>query len=107
LAKGGFKPVVLERRDVVGGGAVTEEFHPGFRVSSLAHTLGRCGRMLRRIYRWKNSTARYCSQIRACLRLRQMDERFCFTTVPRKRRGGIARISAKTASDIRNSRSAK
>jgi phytoene dehydrogenase-like protein len=40
LAKGGFKPVVLERRDVVGGGAVTEEFHPGFRASTLAHTLG-------------------------------------------------------------------
>jgi phytoene dehydrogenase-like protein len=40
LAKGGFKPLVLERREVVGGGAVTEEFHPGFRVSTLAHTLG-------------------------------------------------------------------
>jgi phytoene dehydrogenase-like protein len=40
LAKGGFKPVVLERREMVGGGAVTEEFHPGFRVSSLAHTIG-------------------------------------------------------------------
>src|SRR5262249_20979473 len=40
LAKGGFKPIVLERRAVVGGGAVTGEFHPGFRVSSLAHTLG-------------------------------------------------------------------
>jgi phytoene dehydrogenase-like protein len=40
LAKGGFKPVVLERQDVVGGGAVTEEFHPGFRASTLAHTLG-------------------------------------------------------------------
>src|SRR5439155_1695788 len=40
LAKGGFKPLVLERREVVGGGAVTEEFHPGFCVSSLAHTLG-------------------------------------------------------------------
>ena len=40
LAKGGFKPVVLERREMVGGGAVTEEFHPGFRVSTLAHTLG-------------------------------------------------------------------
>src|SRR5262252_8843097 len=40
LAKGGFKPVVLERRETVGGGAVTEEFHPGFRVSTLAHTLG-------------------------------------------------------------------
>ena len=40
LANGGFKPVVLERREVVGGGAVTEEFHPGFRASTLAHTLG-------------------------------------------------------------------
>ena len=40
LAKGGFKPVVLERRETVGGGAVTEEFHPGFRASTLAHTLG-------------------------------------------------------------------
>jgi len=40
LAKGGFKPVVLERRDVIGGGAVTEEFYPGFRASTLAHTLG-------------------------------------------------------------------
>jgi phytoene dehydrogenase-like protein len=40
LAKGGFKPVVLECREMVGGGAVTEEFHPGFRVSTLAHTLG-------------------------------------------------------------------
>jgi len=40
LAKGGFKPIVLERREMVGGGAVTEEFHPGFRASTLAHTLG-------------------------------------------------------------------
>jgi phytoene dehydrogenase-like protein len=40
LAKGGFKPLVVERREMVGGGAVTEEFHPGFRVSTLAHTLG-------------------------------------------------------------------
>ena len=40
LAKGGFKPLVLERREMVGGGAVTEEFHPGFRASTLAHTLG-------------------------------------------------------------------
>ena len=40
LAKGGFKPIVFERRDMVGGGAVTEEFHAGFRTSTLAHTLG-------------------------------------------------------------------
>ena len=40
LAKGGFKPIVLERREIVGGGAITEEFHPGFHASTLAHTLG-------------------------------------------------------------------
>jgi phytoene dehydrogenase-like protein len=40
LAKGGFKPLVFERREMVGGGAITEEFHPGFRASTLAHTLG-------------------------------------------------------------------
>src|ERR1700686_5218682 len=37
LAKAGFKPLVLERRGVVGGAAITEEFHPGFHCSTLAH----------------------------------------------------------------------
>ena len=40
LAKAGFKPLVLERRSVVGGAAVTEEFSPGFRCSTLAHSAG-------------------------------------------------------------------
>jgi phytoene dehydrogenase-like protein len=40
LAKAGFKPLVLERRPQVGGAAVTDEFHPGFRCSTLAHTAG-------------------------------------------------------------------
>lgn len=40
LARGGLKPLVLERRDVIGGCAVTEEFHPGFRCSTLAHAGG-------------------------------------------------------------------
>jgi phytoene dehydrogenase-like protein len=40
LAKGGFKPVVLERREILGGGAVTEEFHPGYHASTLSHTVG-------------------------------------------------------------------
>src|SRR5579859_57061 len=40
LAKGGFRPLILERREFVGGGAITEEFHPGFRASTLAHSLG-------------------------------------------------------------------
>ena len=40
LAKAGLKPLVLERNQQVGGAAVTEEFHPGFRVSRLAHYAG-------------------------------------------------------------------
>jgi phytoene dehydrogenase-like protein len=40
LAKAGFKPLVLERRAQVGGAAFTDEFHPGFRCSTLAHTAG-------------------------------------------------------------------
>src|SRR5215472_14055287 len=40
LAKAGFKPLLLERRSQVGGAAVTEEFSPGFRCSTLAHSAG-------------------------------------------------------------------
>src|SRR5580698_971447 len=40
LAKAGFKPLVLERRSQVGGAAITDDFHPGFRCSTLAHTAG-------------------------------------------------------------------
>jgi phytoene dehydrogenase-like protein len=39
LAQAGFKVTVLERRTVVGGAAVTEEFHPGFRNSVAAYTV--------------------------------------------------------------------
>ncbi|HEV2207093.1 MAG TPA: FAD-dependent oxidoreductase, partial [Candidatus Acidoferrales bacterium] len=40
LARKGLKPLVLERRAIVGGAAVAEEFHPGFRCSTLAHAGG-------------------------------------------------------------------
>jgi phytoene dehydrogenase-like protein len=40
LAKAGYTPLVLERNAQVGGAAVTDEFHPGFRCSTLAHTAG-------------------------------------------------------------------
>jgi len=40
LAKAGLKPLVLERRPAVGGAAITEEFHPGFKCSTLAHSAG-------------------------------------------------------------------
>ncbi len=39
LAKAGLKVLVLERREVIGGAAVTEEFHPGFRNSTASYTV--------------------------------------------------------------------
>jgi phytoene dehydrogenase-like protein len=39
LARAGLKVTVLERRAIVGGAAVTEEFHPGFRNSVAAYTV--------------------------------------------------------------------
>jgi phytoene dehydrogenase-like protein len=39
LARAGLKVTVLEARKVVGGAAVTEEFHPGFRNSVAAYTV--------------------------------------------------------------------
>ena len=41
LAKAGRKPLVLERRPLVGGCAVTEEFADGYKTPSLAHTRNR------------------------------------------------------------------
>ena len=39
LAKAGLKTLVLERREIVGGAAVTEEFSPGFRASRFSYVM--------------------------------------------------------------------
>lgn len=39
LARGGLDVTVLERRHIIGGAAVTEEFHPGFRNSVASYTV--------------------------------------------------------------------
>src|SRR6266851_4560918 len=40
LGMAGLRVRVLERRSMVGGASVTEEFHPGFRNSTAAYTVG-------------------------------------------------------------------
>jgi len=40
LAKAGHRVLVLERRPIVGGACVTEEIHPGFRISRASYALG-------------------------------------------------------------------
>jgi phytoene dehydrogenase-like protein len=97
LAKGGFKPIVLERREMVGGGAVTEEFHTGFHVSTLAHTLGPL----------RADVARDMGVEKFDCQIFQPDPRvfspsvdgkaLLFYSDAAKTAGGIARISAKDA----------
>jgi phytoene dehydrogenase-like protein len=41
LARAGLRTVVLERRDLPGGALATAEIAPGYRVPTLAHTVGR------------------------------------------------------------------
>ncbi|MGP1353701.1 MAG: phytoene desaturase family protein [Parasphingopyxis sp.] len=40
LARAGYRVEILEARGIVGGAAVTEEFHPGFRNSTASYTVG-------------------------------------------------------------------
>jgi phytoene dehydrogenase-like protein len=40
LAKAGLKPLVIERRDTVGGGAITGEVHRDFKCPTLTHSTG-------------------------------------------------------------------
>ena len=40
LARAGKSVLVLERRDVIGGASVTEEFAPGYRASSFSFIMG-------------------------------------------------------------------
>ncbi len=39
LARAGLRVKILERRSIVGGAAVTEEFHPGYRNSTASYTV--------------------------------------------------------------------
>jgi len=39
LGKAGLDTLVLEKRSIVGGAAVTEEIHPGFRVSTVSYVV--------------------------------------------------------------------
>jgi len=39
LSKAGLRTLVLERRDIIGGASVTEEFSPGFRASRFSYVM--------------------------------------------------------------------
>ncbi|MDP9147657.1 MAG: NAD(P)/FAD-dependent oxidoreductase, partial [Acidobacteriota bacterium] len=97
LAKGGFKPLILERREMVGGGAITEEFHPGFKASTLAHTLGPLRADVARDLKVEKFN---CEILRPDPRVfapTRAGQALLFYDDHAKTAGGIARLSAKDA----------
>ncbi|MEZ4665949.1 MAG: FAD-dependent oxidoreductase [Thermomicrobiales bacterium] len=42
LAQSGKHVLVLERRDIIGGAAVTEDTFPGYRLSTCSYVCNRC-----------------------------------------------------------------
>ncbi|HEY2275993.1 MAG TPA: NAD(P)/FAD-dependent oxidoreductase [Steroidobacteraceae bacterium] len=98
LAAAGLRVTVLERRAVVGGAAVTEEFHPGFRNSVAAYTVSLLNpRIIRDL-----ELARYGLRIveRRCANfLPTADGRYLLTGEGRTQ-AEVARFSARDAARI-------
>ena len=97
LAKGGFKPLVLERREMLGGGAITEEFHPGFYASTLAHTLGPLRAEIARDMQLDKADYEILRPETRVFAPRPDGESLSFYDDIAKTAEGIARISAKDA----------
>jgi len=98
LARAGLKVLMLERRPVVGGAAVTEEFHPGFRNSVAAYTVSLLNpKVIRDL-----ELARYGLRIverRAANFLPTADGRYLLTGEGRTQ-AEVARFSARDAARI-------
>src|SRR6202790_4618560 len=99
LAKGGFKPLVLERREIVGGGAITEEFHPGFHASTLAHTAGPLRADIAREMRLDKHELQMLYPDPRVLAPTPDGRALLFYNDHAKTAGGIARFSAKDAAN--------
>jgi phytoene dehydrogenase-like protein len=97
LAKGGFKPLVLEQREFVGGGAVTEEFHPGYRASTLAHNLGPLRPDVARDLQVEKFDCEILSPDPRVFAPNLNGQSLLFYDDHAKTAGGIARLSAKDA----------
>ena len=65
LAKAGLSVCVLERRSIVGGAAVTEEFHPGFRNSTASYTVSLLAPEIIRDLRLKSHGLRFVARPQA------------------------------------------
>lgn len=97
LAKAGRKPLVLERRPIVGGCATSEDFAPGFRAPMLAHTLGPLRPSIVRDMQLERRGVSFVRPDPRLLAPADDGRMLAFTNDPRTTAESIAKFSAKDA----------
>ncbi len=96
LAKAGLNTLVLERRHIVGGAAVTEEFSPGFRASTFSFIMGHLHpKVIEELELGKFGLERI--EVPDVIYPLYDDDCIVFTRDPKKNREQIARFSKKDA----------
>src|SRR6266404_3447794 len=98
LAMAGLRVKVVERRKVVGGAAVTEEFHPGFRNSVAAYTVSLLNPRIISDLKLSDHGLRIVER-RAQNFLPALDGRYLLTGEGRTRQS-LAKLSERDASQI-------
>ena len=94
LAKAGKKPLVLERRPIVGGCATTEDIGPGYRAPALAHTLGPIRASIVRDMHLGRRGVKFLRPDPRLLALGEDGRALAFTNDPRSTAEAVAAFSA-------------
>src|SRR6266850_2103257 len=97
LAKAGFKPLVLEGRELAGGACVTEEFHPGFRGSTLATSTGPLLPQIVRDLQLERRGVQFIQPAVRVLALNANGPSICVYEDANRTAGELARVSEKDA----------
>src|SRR5690349_4697022 len=98
LAKAGRKPLVLERRPVVGGCAISEEFAPGFKSATLAHALGPLRPSIARDMHLERRGVQFVHPDPRLIALTQDGRALSFSTDPQRTADAIKPFSERDAS---------
>src|SRR5712664_1517802 len=97
LAKAGFKPLVLERREIAGGACVTEEIHPGFRCSTLANSTGPLSPQIVKDLQLEQNVIEFIKPAVRVLALNPNGKSFCIYEDPKRTADSLKRVSEKDA----------
>jgi phytoene dehydrogenase-like protein len=97
LAKAGLKPLVLERREIVGGTCVTEEIHPGFRCSTLANSTGPLSPQIVKDLQLERNVVEFIKPAVRVLALNPNGESLCIYEDAKRTVESLKQVSAKDA----------